>query len=77
MNFVEKIPLFTRFDIILIIIDQLIKQAVFILAHNTIIFDCDLKFVLNIFCFSGIALNICDDHTKGDSQIEYTNQTLE
>ena len=34
MNFIEKLPSFSRFDTILIIVDQLTKQAIFIPAHR-------------------------------------------
>ena len=36
MDFIKKLPLF---DTILVIVDRLIKQAIFIPAHNTIISD--------------------------------------
>ena len=40
MNFIEKLPSSSRFDTILVIVDQLTKQAIFIPAHNTITSVC-------------------------------------
>jgi len=36
MDFIKKLPSFFRFNTILVIIDQLTKQAIFIPAHDTI-----------------------------------------
>ena len=50
MDFIEKLPSSSRFDIILVIVNWLTKQAIFILAHNTIT-SADLAhlFVLHVF----------------------------
>ena len=37
MDFIEKLPSSSRFDTILVIVDWLTKQAIFIPAHDTII----------------------------------------
>ena len=36
MDFIKKLPLFSRFDTILVIVNQLTKQVIFILAYDTI-----------------------------------------
>ena len=36
MDFIEKLPSFSRFDTILIIVNQLTKQVIFIPTHDTI-----------------------------------------
>jgi len=36
MDFIKKLPSFSSFDNILVIVDYLLKQAIFILTHNTI-----------------------------------------
>jgi len=50
MDFIEKLLLSSGFDTILVIVDWLIKQAIFISAHNTIM-SADLAhlFVLHVF----------------------------
>ena len=50
MDFIEKLPSFSGFDTILVIVDQLTKQAIFIPAHNTIIsVDLAHLFILHVF----------------------------
>ena len=50
MDFIEKLPLFSRFDTILVIIDQLTKQVIFIPAHDTITsVDLACLFILHVF----------------------------
>jgi len=50
MNFIEKLPSSSRFDTILVIVDQLTKQAIFIPAHDTITStDLACLFVLHVF----------------------------
>jgi len=50
MDFIEKLPSSSRFDTILVIVDQLTKQAIFIPAHDTIT-SADLAhlFILHVF----------------------------
>jgi len=36
MDFIEKLPSFSGFDTILVIVDHLLKQTIFIPTHNTI-----------------------------------------
>jgi len=50
MDFIEKLPSSSRFDTILVIVDRLTKQAIFIPAHDTITFmDLAHLFVLHVF----------------------------
>ena len=56
MDFIEKLPSFSKFDTILIIVDQLTKQAIFISAHDTITsVDLTHLFVLHVFSKHGIS----------------------
>ena len=50
MDFIEKLPLFSRFDPILVIINQLTKQVIIIFAYNTIMStDLVCLFIFHIF----------------------------
>jgi len=50
MDFIKKLLLFSRFDTILVIVNQLTKQTIFIPAHNTIIsMNLACLFVLHVF----------------------------
>ena len=51
MNFIKKLLLFSGFDIILVIVDQLTKQVIFIPVQNTII-SADLAYLLVLHVFS-------------------------
>ena len=50
MDFIEKLLSFSGFNIILVIVNQLTKQVIFILTHNTITSVCS-SYVLQIQCF--------------------------
>ena len=55
MDFIEKLSLSSRFDTILVIINQLTKQAIFIPAYNTIMsVDLVCLFVLHVFSRHGV-----------------------
>ena len=62
MNFIEKLPLFSRFDTILVIVNQLIKQVIFIPAYNTIM-SADLAhlFILHMFSKHDISSYVTSD----------------
>jgi len=62
MDFIEKLPLSSRFDTILVIVDWLTKQAIFIPAHNTIT-SADLArlFVLHVFSKHGVPSHVTSD----------------
>jgi len=50
MDFIEKLPSFSGFNTILVITDQLTKQAIFIPAHDTITsMDLACLFILHVF----------------------------
>ena len=55
MDFIEKLLLSSGFDTILVIVNQLTKQAIFIPAHDTIMStDLACLFVLHVFSKQGI-----------------------
>ena len=71
MDFIEKLPSSSGFDTILVIVDWLTKQAIFIPAHNTIFFwSLGTALDMQLHFTSGY-------HPKGDGQTKRTNQTLE
>jgi len=50
MDFIKKLLSSSEFDTILVIVDQLTKQAIFIPAHDTIMsMDLAHLFVLHVF----------------------------
>ena len=50
MDFIKKLLLFSGFDTILVIVNQLTKQTIFIFVHDTIIFvNLACLFVLYVF----------------------------
>ena len=59
MDFIEKLLSSSGFDTILVIVDQLTKQAIFISAHD-IIMSTDLAhlFVLHVFSKHGVPSHI-------------------
>ena len=59
MDFIEKILSSSRFDTILVIVEQLIKQAIFISAHDTITSaDLACLFILHMFSKHGVSSHI-------------------
>jgi len=59
MDFIEKLPLSSRFDTILVIVDQLTKQAIFISAHDTITsMDLACLFVIHVFSKHGVSSHV-------------------
>ena len=78
MDFIEQLPLSSSFTAILVIIDWLSKQSIFIPTHDTI----TSKFVSHFFQSLEKALDMCLHFTSGyhpesDGQTKCTNQTLE
>ena len=62
MDFIEKLLLFFKFDIILIIVNWLTKQVIFIPAYNTITStDLACLFVLHVFSKHGIPSHVTSD----------------
>jgi len=62
MDFIKKLLSFSGFDTILVIVDQLTKQAIFIPAHDTIT-STDLAhlFILHVFSKHGIPSHVTSD----------------
>ena len=62
MDFIEKLPSSSRFDTILVIVDWLTKQAIFIPAHDTIT-SADLArlFVLQMFSKHSVPSYVTSD----------------
>ena len=62
MDFIEKLPSSSGFDTILVIVDRLTKQAIFIPAHDTIT-STDLAhlFVLHVFSKHSVPSHVTSD----------------
>ena len=62
MDFIKKLPSSSGFDTILVIVDWLTKQAIFIPAHDTIM-SADLAhlFVLHMFSKYGVPSHVTSD----------------
>jgi len=69
MDFIEKLPSSSGFDTILVIVDWLTKQAIFIPAHDTIT-STDLAhlFVLHVFSKHGIP-----SHVTSNRDLEFVS----
>jgi len=75
MDFIKKLLSSSRFDTILVIVDQLTKQAIFIPAHNTITsVDLAYLFVLHVSSKHGIPSHITSD--KGSEFVSNFFQSL-
>ena len=62
MDFIEKLPSSSRFDTILIIVNWLTKQAIFIPAHDTIMStDLACLFVLHMFSKYSVPFYVTSD----------------
>jgi len=62
MNFIEKLPSSSGFDTILIIVDHLLKQAIFIPTHDTITSaELACLFVIHIFSKHGVPSYVTSD----------------
>ena len=62
MDFIEKLLSFSGFDTILVIVDWLTKQAIFIPAHDTITsMDLACLFVLYVFSKHGVPSHVTSD----------------
>ena len=62
MDFIEKLLSSSGFDTILVIVDQLTKQTIFISAHDTITSaDLACLFVLHIFSKHGVPPHVTSD----------------
>jgi len=62
MDFIKKLLSFSGFNTILIIVDQLTKQAIFIPAHDTITFtDLACLFILHVFSKHSVSSHVTLD----------------
>ena len=62
MDFIKKLPSSSGFDTILVIVDQLTKQAIFIPAHDTITSaDLACLFILHVFSKHGVPSHVTSD----------------
>jgi len=62
MDFIKKLPSSSRFDTILVIVDRLTKQAIFILTHDTIMSaDLACLFILHVFSKHSIPSHVTSD----------------
>jgi len=63
MDFIEKLPFFSGFDTILIIVDHLSKQAIFIPTHDTItLVELACLFVTHVFSKHGVLSHVMSDY---------------
>jgi hypothetical protein len=63
MDFIEQLPKSSGFTSILVIVDQLSKQGIFILTHNTItsVLLTHL-FILHVFSKHGVLSHVTSEH---------------
>ena len=63
MDFIEKLPMSDGSDTILVIINHLTKQSIFILTVNTITSPMLVKlFILHVFSKHGVPSHVTSDH---------------
>jgi len=63
MDFIEKLPSFSGFDTILVIVDRLSKQAIFISTHDTITsVELARLFVIHVFSKHGVPSHVTSDY---------------
>ena len=75
MDFIEKLPLSSSFETILVIVNQLSKQSIFILTHDTITSTKLPKlFVIHVFSNHGVPSHITSD--LGSESVSSFFQTL-
>jgi len=65
MDFIKKLPSFSGFDTILVIVDCLSKQAIFIPTHNTITSaELACLFVIHVFSKHGVPSHVMSNHSS-------------
>ena len=75
MDFIEQLPSSSSFTTILVIIDRLSKQAIFIPTHNTITSpEFAQLFLLHIFTKHGVPAHVTSD--QGSKFISHFFQSL-
>ena len=69
MDFIEKLLLFSGFNTILVIVNWLTKQVIFISAHDTIISsDLTCLFILHVFSKHSVS-----SHVTSDRDLEFVS----
>ena len=69
MDFIKKLLLFSGFDTILVIVNWLTKQVIFISAHDTIMsMDLAYLFVLHVFFKYGVP-----SHVTSNRDLEFVS----
>jgi len=62
MDFIEKLPSSSGFNTILVIVDRLSKQAIFIPTHDTItLVELACLFVIHVFSKHGVLFHVTSD----------------
>jgi len=75
MDFIEQLPDSTRFTAILVIVDRLSKQAIFIPTHDTITsLELVKLFLLHVFSKHGVPAHITSD--RGTEFVSHFFQSL-
>jgi len=65
MNFIKKLLSSSGFDTILVIVDRLLKQTIFIPTHDTITSaELACLFIIHIFSKHGVLSNVTSDHSS-------------
>jgi len=65
MDFIKKLPSYSRFDTILVIVNWLIKQAIFMPAHDIIMsMDLALLFILHMFSKHNISFYVISNRNS-------------
>jgi len=65
MDFIEKLPFSSGFDTILVIVDRLLKQAIFIPTHDTITSaELAYLFIIHVFSKHGVPSYVTSDHSS-------------
>src|SRR5882724_688794 len=63
MDFIEKLPPSSSYTLILVIVDHLSKQSLFILTHNTIMSpQLAQLFILHVFSKHGVPSHVTSNH---------------
>ena len=63
MDFIEQLPTSSGFTAILVVVDRLLKQVLFIPTHDTITSpELTQLFLLHVFSKHGIPTHITSDH---------------
>ena len=65
IDFIKKLPSSSGFDTILVIVDRLSKQAIFIPTHDTITsVELARLFMIHVFSKHGVPSHVMSDHSS-------------